>query len=170
MKVSRRMFFGVAAGGLMVAGGGGALVVGPLPTGGAYKAFSDAEGVTLQAFSEALFPAAVLGVSVKEAELMARLDAYVDGFFGRERHLTRLMVRLMDLRARADGGAPLHQLDEARRVALLQRWESSGGVWAMGMQAIRALCAMAYFSHPRVQQSIGWGVGCDLSMTAAVSP
>jgi hypothetical protein len=80
--------------------------------------------------------------------------------FARERHLTRLMMRLLEQRAWVDGGSAFSSMASEKAGELVWRWELDGGLWGTGIRAIRALCAMMFFGDARVQKALAWDVGC----------
>lgn len=159
MKVSRRVLLGTAAGGILALGVGG-YVLGPGSAAKGFKALSDDELATLRKFSHAIFPQQVLGVSSEDARVDAQADAYIANMFDQERHLTRLMLRLMEQRSRLDAGSSFSRLSDENAANLLIRWEDDRGVWGLGVGAIRVMLAMFYFADERVQKAVGWGLGC----------
>lgn len=167
MKINRRVFLGVAAGGGLVALAGGYSAVGPMPVAEGLRAFSKDEMATLKAAAEALFPKQIFGLGAAEVDVAGRLDAHVATFFPRERGLLRLFLRLMELRSRVDGGGRFSSLLPAQRAGLMASWEAHADLWALGVKAVRALCALAFFADARVQATLGWGLGCDLGGAAA---
>ncbi len=158
MKVSRRVFLGTAVGGTLAVLVGGVLV--PLPAVAGMRVLSSGEHETLAAILDALYPAGVLGPSAAEAQVATQMDAHMANMLGREQHLMRLFLRLMEQRSRLDAGSRFTRLPLADRVELLNRWEAVGDVWSLGVKAVRALSALFYFNDERVMTALNWGVGC----------
>ena len=153
---------GTAVGGGLVAAAAGFSALGPMPAGPGLKSLSPSEMTTLRAICDALFPAGPIGISAQDARVAEQVDAHLSHFYDRERHLSRLMLRLMEQRARLDAGMrPFSQLSDVERVTLMQKWEAAPDLWALGVGAIRLLAAMFYLQDPRVQTALGWGIGCD---------
>lgn len=166
-RLSRRhLLLGSAA--VALAGSTGAVLALRLsaPAEG-YTVFNDEELGVIRALSELWFPAGVFpvdglqaGVPRKADEIarMILLPVQMAGF--------RYVLRTLEWGTVARWGKPFTELTVEERGVVVGRWSAAEPVARRtAIDAVKAVLAMAYFSHPDVLQTIGWRVGCGLGKT-----
>ncbi len=161
-ELSRRhLLLGSAA--VAMAGGAGAVLALRLssPAVG-FVSLNDEELGVVAALSELWFPAGVFPVDGLEAGVPRRVDE-ITGEILAELQLAgfRYVLRTLEWGTIARWGQTFTQLSIADREVVVGRWsEATPVARRTAIDAVKAVLAMAYFSHPEVVKTIGWRVGC----------
>ncbi|MCB9682778.1 MAG: gluconate 2-dehydrogenase subunit 3 family protein [Alphaproteobacteria bacterium] len=123
------------------------------PPGGGHKALSPEEYDVVQAMAEAWMPASdgEPDISGAEADCGAFVDEVVARMPADQRKLFKLMLHIIDDTTQAIEFAPYRTLSLERRAGHLAVWLKSPIFYhRQGVQAVMALIALGYTSHPDV--------------------
>ncbi len=157
----RHLLIGGAA--VALAGSAGAVMALRLsaPAAG-FKVFNAEELSVVAALSALWFPAGVFPVDGIEAGVTEKVDEVAEqillplqlaGF--------RYVLRTLEWGTVARWGRTFTQLTVDEREVVVGRWSAAEPVARRtAIDAVKAVLAMAYFSHPAVIETIGWRVGC----------
>lgn len=126
------------------------------------RALSAREGEIVAAVAEVLFPGAPFPVSGVEAGIVAEVDRIVDdSITDAAAVLFRYLLRTLEWGTLVSRGSRFTELSLDDRAEVLGVWHEPGVLpRKIAFDALRAILAMAYFSHPEVRAHIGWRAEC----------
>ncbi|MED5372369.1 MAG: hypothetical protein VX899_15220 [Myxococcota bacterium] len=159
----RRLLVGGAALAAASLAGGLASFLHLPPSSPGYKVLSEREQLQVSALGQALFPTGnPLGPSFLEIDGVARVDALLDdGLHARSVKPLRYTLGALDWGARLSLGTPLHLLDPAEALTLLQAWSTHEVILRRAaVDGVKSVLAMAYFDNARVLERLEFTPGC----------
>ena len=150
--------FGATA---LLAGGGGWALSSGRPDEG-LLILTRVEHAVVDAISVVLFPGVHFPLDGPQAGVAARVDAIVANTL-EPAHASgfRYILRALEWGTLASRGSRFTALSAEERLDVLETWTEPDVLpRRVAGESLRVILGMAYFSHPQIQDAMGWRVGC----------